>query len=421
MITNMSDEVKLHPKLTECKRCKSFKYNSTPYPTYKHCCVIQCNVCGTHWYACVEHKKRFNIGNLHKLHSHFVNEHSFLHIQNTANTSNHTDNVTNIDFDILNEHDDGDDVDDDDSVNVHTFKKQKIVPSTNVSTLKLPSDETSLDKILNDVIGMAFTNNQYSTNNVSKDEIAFHLNLTNLCNTITESQQVQLIDIIYQLLSTKFDTTRPPTNYKDLQKFYLTGRHSIYQNIPCPIVTEYDNHACVLLKDVIRYSLKTLKDISIVSSADWSQTSYDNSTLLHTKKAKQILSTINNKHKSSSIQPYVLFITLWSDDFEVNRTRKNQSSTWIKTMSLIGSKSTNTSRHHTHLIALGNKGCNHANMNARINKELLLLQSVDHYYVHQYQTMLPIVVHPLVVLADRPERCTLNSTLSYAGNSTRRW
>ena len=69
-------------------------------------------------------------------------------------------------------------------------------------------------------------------------------------------------------MSTKFDTTQPPTAYKDLQKFYLTGRHSIYQNIPCPIVIEFDNHACVPLKEVIKYSLITLTDISIVASAD---------------------------------------------------------------------------------------------------------------------------------------------------------
>ena len=56
-------------------------------------------------------------------------------------------------------------------------------------------------------------------------------------------------------------------------------------------------------------------------------------------------------------------------------------------MSLIDSKSSNTSRHHTHLIALGNKGCNQVNVNARINKELLLLRSVDYCYARQCQAM----------------------------------
>ena len=96
-------------------------------------------------------------------------------------------------------------------------------------------------------------------------------------------------------------------------------------------------------------------------------------------KAKKILSTVYNTHNKVGIKPYVIFITLWSDDFEVNQTRKNRNSTWMKTMSLIGSKSCNTSRYHTHLIALGNKGYNHAKMNARINKELLSLQNINYY------------------------------------------
>ena len=110
------------------------------------------------------------------------------------------------------------------------------IPLRNKKSEQISNDSTSdsknyninIDKLLNNVIETAFTNNQYSTKTVSRDEIAFHLNLTNLCNTITESQQVQLIDIIYQLMSTKFDTTQPPMTYKDLETFYLTGRHSIY-------------------------------------------------------------------------------------------------------------------------------------------------------------------------------------------------
>ena len=251
----MSNKLQLHPKLTECKQCKSYNHSSTHHPTYKHCRVIQCSICGTHWYACIEHNKRFNIANQNKLHSHFVNEHSLPYIQHSMNSSNYSDNTTNIEFTTFNADDDDDD---DDFDNMHTFKKLRSEQISNDSTINSTNYNVNIDTLLNDVIGTAFTNNQYSTKSVSKDEIAFHLNLTNLCNTITESQQVQLIDIIYQLMSTKFDTTQLPITYKDLQKFYLTGRHSIYQNIPCPIIIEFDNHACVPLKEVIKHSLITL-------------------------------------------------------------------------------------------------------------------------------------------------------------------
>ena len=90
-------------------------------------------------------------------------------------------------------------------------------------------------------------------------------------------------------------------------------------------------------------------------------------------------------------------------------------------MTLIGSNETKTSRHHTQLIAIGNKGINHNNVNRKINCELKLLQDVNYFYVRQYDKQLPIVIVPIAILADRPERCTLNGTLSFAGNSTRRW
>ena len=59
----------------------------------------------------------------------------------------------------------------------------------------------------------------------------------------------------------------------------------------CVCVSQYDENllnifliCClkpsVLLKEVIKYSWIALTDISIVASTDWSQTSYNNSTLL---------------------------------------------------------------------------------------------------------------------------------------------
>ena len=112
-------------KVTECKLCKSYNHNTTPHPTYKQCCVIQCSICGTYWYACLEHNKQFNIANQNKLHSHFVNEHSFPYIQHSMNSSNHSDNTNNIEYAALN----ADGEDDDDCDNFHTFKNRKHIPS----------------------------------------------------------------------------------------------------------------------------------------------------------------------------------------------------------------------------------------------------------------------------------------------------
>ena len=80
-----------------------------------------------------------------------------------------------------------------------------------------------------------------------------------------------------------------------------------------------------------------------------------------------------------------------------------------------------TSKYHSHIVCLEQKNSNHSTVNAYINNELLSLQTVHHFYVHQMQATVPIVIYPLAILADRPERCALNATLNYTGNSTRRW
>ena len=410
----MSKQTRLHPKLTECRMCKSFKYTCTKHSSYPHCTIIRCCSCGIQWFVCEQHNKRFNVQNLHKLHSHFVSEHSLIDM-----SLQYCDAISN-DVVSLNDEFNTQYSDDEDQHNIHIHKRTKTDTIT-LQTVQNQNPEMNIEKQIQQIVGTAFSNNRYSTATVNTDEVAFHLNMTNFCTNITESQQVQLIDIIYKLMSTKFESTRPPTTHQDLQKFYLTGQHSIYKNIPCPVVSSFDNHACVSIQESIKYALRSLCNISIIPTSQYDKMTMDHSDLTKTPKACHILQSIHKQYESSNIDPYVLFVTFWSDDFEVNHTRKNRNSTWIKTMSIVGSKQTQTSPYHTQLIAIGHKGDNHNNINAHINKELLELRNHHYYYVNQTQSTLPIVVYPLAVLADRPERCTLNATLSFSGNSTRRW
>ena len=416
---NMGSSTVFHPKLTECKQCNLFDYSVNYHPLYNECHVLQCRQCCTQWYVCKKHNKRFNLQNMAKLRNHFIHEHKEnFHMQ--QNNYNHDENVVNDlnSFETIIY-----DFEETTDTLCHTHKKPKLDETLTETQQQAYADSnfnTSHD-VLNRVIGTAFSNNPVCPLNISKEEIAFHLNITNFCTKLSESQQYQLTDIIHQLMSNNFVKTRPPTSFHDLQKFYLSGKHSIYKNIPCPVVTSFDNHACVALPDVVTFALATLDNLSIVQSSNYINIIEDNSSIIHTKICKTILHTINTKHKLNNIDPYVIFVTFWSDDFEVNHTRRNRNSTWIKTMTLIGSKETNTSRFYTQLVAIGNKGINHDNVNARLNNELLLLQNVNYYYLHKYKKTLPVVIYPIAILADRPERCALNATLSFSGNTTRRW
>ena len=76
-----------------------------------------------------------------------------------------------------------------------------------------------------------------------------------------------------------------------------------------------------------------------------------------------ISSKNSRKYRETNIDPHILFVTLWSDDFEVNHTQQNRNSTWIKTITLAADKDMSKSKHHSHIIYLGQKGSNYSTVN----------------------------------------------------------
>jgi len=89
---------------------------------------------------------------------------------------------------------------------------------------------------IKNVIGTAFSNNKWCPVDITTEEMEFHLSLTDLCCNMTERKQQQFSNLLNQLVSINFNITRPPTSFHDLQKLYLSGKHSIYKNMPVPKV-----------------------------------------------------------------------------------------------------------------------------------------------------------------------------------------
>ena len=421
----MSNILQLHPRLVQCNTCKQYKYKQTDHPYYPDCKIIQCLHCATQWCVCVIHKQRFNSNVLYKLKNHFDNKHPSL-----ATPKNITDDIKSI-LNTIDDIDNNYSFIDDDDVSVTTeancnpcTKKFKNSTCTDL-TNKIDNDSSTTyiysNTAIKKVIGIAFSTNKWCPVDMTTEEMEFHLGITEFCCNMTEAKQKQFSHLLNQLVSINFNTTRPPTSIFDLQKLYLSGKHSIYKNIPVPKVIEIDSHAYVSLEDILRFLLSTIDNICIIQSSCYEELLCDNITMSSCRKAKDIIKHIKDRFSTTNIDPYVLFITLWSDDFEVNHTRRNRNSTWIKTVTLASSPDMSTSKSHTHIISLGQKGSNHSIVNTQINTELLSLQHINYYYVHQLKDTIPLVVYPIAVLADRPERCALNHTLSYSGNSTRRW
>ena len=86
--------------------------------------------------------------------------------------------------------------DDEDQDDLHIHKRAKTNTTTS-QAMQNNNTEMNVEKQLQQIVGTEFSNNKYSTATINTDEVAFHLNMSNLCTNITESQQVLLIDIIH--------------------------------------------------------------------------------------------------------------------------------------------------------------------------------------------------------------------------------
>ena len=124
---------------------------------------------------------------------------------------------------------------------------------------------------------------------------------------------------------------------------------------------------------------------------------------------------------NTDLFPLIIYINLWSDDFEPNNVKQHKKSTWMKTLTIAPPKDFQTSPRHTYVIALGPKAVTHEILNFHFNSQLKDLQKPTFMYCKATNTNIPIVVETLAVSADRPERSSLNAMLGHNGLCTRRW
>ena len=94
---------------------------------------------------------------------------------------------------------------------------------------------------------------------ISVEEVKFCLNMTSLLSRLTGQERKQLANIMFDAVNANnteksiFKTIRLPTSTEDFNTIFVSGKHSILQNIPRPVVqtTPDKTHAYVSLIDVI--------------------------------------------------------------------------------------------------------------------------------------------------------------------------
>jgi len=237
----------------------------------------------------------------------------------------------------------------------------------------------------------SFQRNNNMSNTISHDEAMFHIELTHALISLPEHSQESLISLLHKSTTIDFCKTRLPRSMNDVKWFYTTNKTSIYQNIPSPKINTNSNHAYVSIQSVIHHALALGIEIPLIRSSQYSSTTFDNSHLLKTTKAKEIMRDSFEKNYPT-IDPYIIFLVIWSDDFEVNNTRKNRSSTWLKTISIVSPKNSENINLYTYAICLGSKKDDHSLMNRFFNEELMHLKIPKEFYVSKEKKYLPIVI-----------------------------
>ena len=122
-------------------------------------------------------------------------------------------------------------------------------------------------------------------------------------------------------------------------------------------------------------SLVSLIDHFLSFNLEMNYMTCDENNMINTgiskcKMALQMRNSVKEELKDSNISPMILYINLWSDDFEPNVYRKNRKSIWIKTVSICPPRDKITSPMYTYVLAIGRKTDNHDIMHEFYNREL---------------------------------------------------
>ena len=275
-------------------------------------------------------------------------------------------------------------------------------------------------------------NSDYSA--LSWDEITYHMSATMFCTTLTSSQQGLFSGLCHMMvnnmvtnngLNDNISLSKIPVSSKDIDRYYLKRSTSIVQNVPIPTVAELDSHAYVSITELIQYVLyfNIPIDGMLINKTmnDYKNLIPTSSAISRSKVCHDMRKEVRESMTSNTLSPLIVWIILWSDDFEPNHVKQHKKSTWIKTVTIAPPQHCQTSPKHTYVIALGPKDANHEEVHHRLFNELQQLKSPTFMYSKSTNSNIPIVVRVLAISADRPERCAINCMLGHGGHTSRRW
>jgi hypothetical protein len=261
---------------------------------------------------------------------------------------------------------------------------------------------------------------------VSNEEVDYQINLSRFVSTLTISQQRQFAKILHNFknvyLNPKDNLLSPvcqiPKELSDIRRMYTEGENSIENHLPIPNCAMIEDHSYVSIVDCIADVL--LRNTTSITSVDgWrtgltTDTSKNKNDIFHCVRILETLTDADNRIAENKIPDDVtvipIFITLWSDDFDPNRSIKaNRQSVWIKTCTIFFRSSSGEYIDRTYPVAMATKGSNHDVVESRIAADIKTLNSGN--LVEYFST-----VHGKAVLVHADIYCVMNDQPERRGN-----
>ena len=326
----------LSRSLSKChnKRCpinlnKSSKHHPCVYQINSCQHSVVCNVCCDEWIICLPCKKRFSSSKRNDARHHFMSTHniSVIDAETASPGSEEQGQSIALDFNTDNV-----------TVNVDSIRNNVLevfAPTNPPSTLSASFNPTShiyfkdsfvsTSKAVAGMVARAYAQTfQSSIHSVTNSEAAFHLKTTQFLTRLHGSMYSDFIDIL-QLAKEQhtFQSTRLPQSVLEIDKFYLKSKHCLMEQLPLPTMSIKDDHAYVSLVSIIDHFLAfgNLPELVSDSSIDSNVHS-----ITSCKIARDMYSHVH-EDLPSNMNVMVLYLTLWSDDFEATSLRKNVHST----------------------------------------------------------------------------------------------
>ena len=286
---------------------------------------------------------------------------------------------------------------------------------------------------LRHLVGRAVFKNNYIYKDLNRDDVDMFMSVAHFVSTITRNQRENFADVLFKITKSsgrhqkqspmfRFktgddkDVSIPiPTSKQMLRSQLCEGQFSVYTNLPHPKVRILFDHAYVLPSECIA-DLMAHGNIDIEAKK----------TIGHMQSLPHSPLAQNLQAQDSGHDCKIIYLSLWSDDFEPNYSKGNRGSVWLMTLTIQTLKSGNPSMMQVYPIACGPKGKDHQQVTQILLKDINNLKKGDddlepHKAMWNGKFNQHVSAHLVCITQDQPERRGFNSLLLGGKGNHGRW